>query len=482
LGNNEMSLKAVPESSAMTLADSSSAIALDSVQRPRIHSAPREPWTGAIARLLIYLQIICQLVLLSGAGSDSSLRPIVRSASFAGSILLLALVPRIKRLPSHPATKPALAVMAIIAVALFLPDTPNLFAGTAHAIMYLAILSPIFWVPRLKFDARDLRKLFLIIWVYYSLSSAVGVLQFAYPGSFQPELSSAITAQPQDYIDSLMIETSEGEMVFRPMGLTDSPGGAAVAGFYAVLIGFGLFLTTRSIWMKLLCVLTIGLGMTCLYICQVRSVLIEAMLCLIVLLVVLIRKGRLVQVVTLVAAATLVIGGSFLVAYDLGGETITNRLATLTEDDPAEVYYKNRGIFLEYTINELVPQIPWGAGLGRWGTMNTYFGDLRDSIYVEIQWTGWLVDGGIPLIIAYSLALLAALRFAWKTAMSKDERFWIWGAVMLSYNIAAVATTFNYPFFMSQTGLELWLLNAALFAAAQFNRQIERAPQNRSIS
>jgi hypothetical protein len=424
----------------------------------------RRQWTGAAAGWLIYLQIICQLALLSGAGSDSFFRPLVRSASFAGSLLLLALVPRIKGIPSHPARKPALVILAIIGVALCLPDTPNLFAGAAHAAMYLAILSPIFWVPRLRFDAQDLRKLFLVIWVFYSLSSAVGVLQFAYPGRFQPELSSAITAQSQDYIDSLMIETSEGEMVFRPMGLTDSPGGAAVAGFYAVLIGFGLFLTTRSIWMKLLCVLTIGLGMTCLYICQVRSVLIEAMLCLAILFIILVLRGRVMQTLLLTLAGVIVVGGGFLIAYDLGGETITNRLATLTEDDPAEVYYKNRGIFLEYTINELVPQIPWGAGLGRWGMMNTYFGDSRESTYVEIQWTGWLIDGGIPLILAYSLALLAAVFFAWKTAMSQNEGVWIWGAIMLSYNIAAVAITFNYPFFMSQTGLELWLLNAALFA------------------
>lgn len=422
-------------------------------------------WTGAAARWLIYLQIGCQLVLLSGAGSESSLRPVVRTASFAASLVLLALVPRIKGALYHPARKFCLVILAIIGVALCLPDTPSLLAGVAHAAMYLAILSPIFWVPRLRFGAGDLRKLFLVIWIFYSLSSAVGVLQFAYPGRFQPELSSAITAQTQDYIDSLMIETAEGEMVFRPMGLTDSPGGAAVAGFYAVLIGFGLFLTTRSVSMKLLCVLTIGLGMTCLYICQVRSVLIEALLCLAVLLLILILKGRVIQTLLLTGAGVIVISGAFLIAYDLGGETITNRLATLTEDDPAEVYYKNRGIFLEYTINELLPRIPWGAGLGRWGTMNTYFGDVRESIYVEIQWTGWLVDGGIPLILAYSLALLAAIWFSWKTAMSTDEGLWIWGAIMLSYNIAALAVTFNYPFFMSQTGLELWLLNAALFAA-----------------
>jgi hypothetical protein len=458
----------MPESSAVTLAGAGSAIPSGSVQRSSGYSTQREPWTGAVARFLIYLQIICQLVLLSGAGAMASVRPYIRVAAFAGGLILLALVPlRRRRAQRHPARWPALFVLAIVILGIWHPGTSTLLAGLAHAAFYLAILSPLFWAPRLRITASDLRKLFLTIWIYYSLSSALGVLQFAYPGNFQPPLSSAIAEKPIDYVESLLIETSEGEMVFRPMGLTDNPGGAAVAGFYAVLLGVGLFLTSKNPLMKALCVFSMGLGMTCLYICQVRSVLIEAILCLLVVFVILIWRGRLIQLTALVAAGALIIGAGFLLAYRLGGDTITSRLATLTEEDPTEVYYKNRGIFLEYTINELVPQIPFGAGIGRWGMINTYFGDPLDSIYVEIQWTGWLIDGGIPLMIAYSLALLAAVWFAWKTAVAKDERFWIWGAVMLAYNIAAAAATFNYPFFMSQNGMELWLLNAALFTAAR---------------
>jgi len=47
----------------------------------------------------------------------------------------------------------------------------------------------------------------------------------------------------------------------------------------------------------------------------------------------------------------------------------------------------------------------------------------------------------------------------------------LWAAVVFAFNIGCVAVTFNYPLFMGQTGLDFWLLNAALLAAAQTERQ-----------
>jgi hypothetical protein len=41
----------------------------------------------------------------------------------------------------------------------------------------------------------------------------------------------------------------------------------------------------------------------------------------------------------------------------------------------------------------------------------------------------------------------------------------LWGAVLCASNVAALAVTFNYPIFMSQGGMEFWLLNACLWAA-----------------
>jgi hypothetical protein len=103
--------------------------------------------------------------------------------------------------------------------------------------------------------------------------------------------------------------------------------------------------------------------------------------------------------------------------------------------------------------------------------MYSYFGDfynpLTYPIWAEIQWTGWLLDGGLPMMIAYPGALLLACYGAWQVAMNRwVAKLQIWGAIVLAYNVGAIAITFNYPLFMSQMGMEFWLINTVLFVAA----------------
>ncbi len=95
---------------------------------------------------------------------------------------------------------------------------------------------------------------------------------------------------------------------------------------------------------------------------------------------------------------------------------------------------------------------------------------------MEIQWAGWIVDGGLPLLATYLAAIAAVLLVSWRIARAPppsprayDLPFW--GVIVLAYSIGAVALTFSYPFFLSQSGMEFWLLNAALFAAARHARE-----------
>jgi hypothetical protein len=46
--------------------------------------------------------------------------------------------------------------------------------------------------------------------------------------------------------------------------------------------------------------------------------------------------------------------------------------------------------------------------------------------------------------------------------------------MVLAYDVAALATTFNYPLFIGQGGLEFWILNASLFAAWTGTRAKQR--------
>jgi hypothetical protein len=416
----------------------------------------------------VALLFVDQLALLFPIAGQ--LRIILRMGPFLASLLLLIILPR--QGPRHPATKPALAALLILSISILNPSTDNLLAGVAQAALYLAILGPLFWATRLQLDWAAVRSVLLILWGFHTLSAVVGILQVYFPGQFQPSLSAVFREQGEDLLESLRITTASGESVFRPMGLTDMPGGAALAGFYALLLGAGILLTERRTWLRAACVASMTVGMTCLYLSQIRAVLVLAVLCMLVFTAMLGWRRQVAKLGVLVALLGAVTGGSFLWAVALGGESVTSRLATFTSERPDQVFYTSRGQFLEHTIDELLPRYPFGAGVGQWGMMNLYFGDTaqraENRFYVEIQWTGWLFDGGVPLILAYVAALLLAIRAAWHLSRRRvgGSEVAIWGALLLAYNIGALANTFTYPLFISQSGMEFWLLNGILFGVA----------------
>jgi hypothetical protein len=188
-----------------------------------------------------------------------------------------------------------------------------------------------------------------------------------------------------------------------------------------------------------------------------------------------------------VAAVALMGSLAYGWAVGLAGDTVVNRLETLTADDPRQVYYRNRGIFLEYTVNELIPQFPLGAGLGRWGMINTYLGNNADPergpLWAEIQLTGWVYDGGVLMIALYALALLLAMRQAvWIAVKAPFSPLWIWAAILFAYDVGALAMTFSYPVFIGQAGMEFWLFNAALVSSAVQSGLVRIRAARRSLT
>jgi hypothetical protein len=336
--------------------------------------------------------------------------------------------------------------------------------------MYAAILAPLFWVRRLRITSKGFQWLIFMMWSFHTLSASFGVLQVYFPGKYQPYISTAIQNSKLG-VSALMIKLADGSLVPRPMGLTDTPGGAATAGFYALLLGVGIALRDRNPILRLACMGSAAIGLFCIYLSQLRSILIFAGVCLICLAVVLLRQGKFGKVTVMTVGVIALVVATFTWAVTVGGESTVARLSSLVNDRADAVYHQHRGYFLEETIKVLLPQYPLGAGLGRWGMMNSYFGNnsnpLTKSIWVEIQWTGWLIDGGVPLIIAYVAALVQACLTAWKIAISRQlGDFTGWGGLIFAYNIGALAITFNYPLFIGQSGMEFWLLNSALLMAA----------------
>jgi len=429
----------------------------------------RQPaWaTGRLVTGFICLQIGCQLALLVEA--ISPLRVLIRSLAFGCSLLLLALVPG-RRL-KHPAVAFLLVSMGVTALNLFHPQANSLMAGVTQLGIQLAVIAPLFWVSRLRIDAATFRRTLALLFLFNAASAGVGVLQVAFPGRFQPAMSTAIEGMGESYVRSLQFETAGGTRIFRPFGLTDVPGGAATGAFYAVLLGTGFLISARRGLVQVLSVGGIFVGIVSLYLCQVRSLALMLGVCLLAVVLVLTLKGRLLRLTKLLA----VVGGLAMLglgwAITVGGDSVTARWSRLFESDAGSVYYSNRGYFLEGTFEYFLPKYPLGAGSGRYGMANAYFGDnsdpARSSLWVEIQWTAWVLDGGVVVMVLYPLAVLLTALWAFRLALQREDRseFWLWGGIIFAYDLGALALTFSYPFFMSQAGMEFWLLNAALFGA-----------------
>ncbi|MBU8896341.1 hypothetical protein KRR26_12035 [Corallococcus sp. M34] len=440
---------------------------------PAAAPQPAAPATGFLGsgRVVIFfiaLLITCQLALLVGALSP--LRVLFRITAFGTSLALLVMVPGQGR--RHPARGFLMAAVAIASLNFFHPSTNSPMAAAVQLGIQLSVLAPIFWATRLVIDERMFRRIVVLLFLFNMASATVGVLQVYFPGRFQPALSSIVESQGEGYLRSLQFETTSGERVFRPMGLTDLPGGAATGAFYSVLLGGGLLLSGRKSPWQVLAVAGIGVGLVSLYLCQVRAAAVTLAVCMVAMGVVLALSGRLVRMVALASVVGTLAVLAFGWALTMGGDAVLSRWNTLFDSTPGNVYQSNRGHFLESTFGEALPEYPLGAGLGRYGMANAYFGDNRDPehppLWAEIQWTAWVYDGGALGILFYPLALLVTMAWGFQVARRRDDllgEFWLWGSLLFAYDLGALALTFSYPFFMSQSGMEFWLLNAALYSA-----------------
>jgi hypothetical protein len=435
--------------------------------------------------LMFALGFVCQVALLSSA--IGQVRVLVRMAVFGASLALLFGL-RGKGKPS-PAVKPAKIVLAILALAFFNPSTNTLAAAAAQIGMYAAILAPLFWVPRVPIDLSTLRRVMLMIWIFQSFSALLGILQVYYPGRFEPAISTIILNHGASYLKGLQFRNANGQTVFRARGLSDVPGGAGTAGVYAVLFGAGFMLTWRKWSGRTLAIGTMVVGLAAIFLSHVRSSLVVLIISAVMLTVVLaIRRARVRAtqrawrrreagaLTRLLVVFGVVAFFGFAWAIAVGGNDIAKRFGTLTASDPGTVYGVNRGHFLQYSIEELLPQYPLGAGLGRTGMMNAYFGDNSDpntmSIWAEEQFTAWLVDGGIPLILVYIYAIGVTTLFAFRLSLGRiDPELAIFAAVICGYDVGAVGSCLDYTFFGSQMGMEFWMINAVLFAAALWTGQ-----------
>jgi hypothetical protein len=439
----------------------------------------RQPKPSRLLEYFVIVELLCQLALLSPALAP--FRIVFRTAVFGVSLALLFVLPGHGK--QHPAAKAAFFVMVALAVSMLNPGVNSATAAAAQFGLYLAILAPLFWVSRIRIDLGEMQRVLLLLWGFQVISSVFGVLQVYFPGRFQFAVSTVVQGQGSGYMAMQHFQNAFGEVVYRPMGLTDTPGGAAAAGFFAVLFAAAFFLLERRRWMQIVTAGAMLVGMMAIYLSQVRVMLVMEVVCMLAFLTLMswraarvsnpllgrrIGSRRLAYLTGLMALAAV---GGFTWAVGLGGTAITDRVNSLTAENPGEVYQNNRGQFLIYTIDEVLPEYPLGAGPGRWGMMFYYFGDQGSAknpgLWAEIQWTGWLYDGGIALVLLYSLAIILAFRVTYTVALNqRSAELATLAAVIFAYDVGVLAATFDSCFFIGGGGLDFWMLNAMLFNAA----------------
>jgi hypothetical protein len=401
----------------------------------------------------LLVQLGCALLLLVQALTP--VRVVIRSAALGASLAFLFIVPGRTK---HWGTVRGLGVAALTIITL---ATLNPLGGTplsvvAHWAFHLAVMAPLFWIGRLEIPRGTIQRVLLIIWGYHTLGAIVGMLQVIFPGRFQPITLSMKENQ------HLLIQLSSGEWMLRPAGLSDTPGGAGSQGMYAALFGSGVVMVRPFRYARVAGIASIGIGLVCIYLSQVRSVLVMLVICFIMLTVLLLISGRTTRATTFLVMIGIIAVVGFYFALDLGGDMMTRRLSSLVAADPGQVYYANRGRLLEHTMNEHLPRYPLGAGLGHWGMINAYFGSVEQEIGAEIQITGWILDAGIPLLIVYPAAVVGAVLYACRASQLPGNTDAIWASVVAAYGVGAIAICFSYPLFMGTGGVEFWLVNAVL--------------------
>lgn len=423
------------------------------------------------------------LLFIPGA---QSFRPYIRALPYVSSLALFAFYYGARK-HFRPTGLTKLVGLALLLLVLNLAHPQTQFlAGLAQCVFQFSIAAPVFWAGKAIRNPRFLNRILWLIFVLCAANSLVGLLQIYFPQYLMPpEFSALAQSMDKNFMESLSYQGSRGQTIIRPPGLSDMPGGAAVAGMMAGVMGI-VFSMRREWqrWTRLLCLAASGIGMVTLYLTQVRSFFIMMVAAIAALCVVVVKRGKRWEGAWIALASASLIVISFTWALTIGGESISDRFIGIAETGLVNSIQANRGIFIEDTFNNLLFEYPLGAGLGRWGMMNVYFGDPNapdyKPLWVEIQLTGWLLDGGILMWLFYGGAIVAALLYCYRQAVAAADREMTYAARMtLCLSLIIAGTSFAGPCFNTQLGIQFWFLTAALNGAGAGLSRASRARLSR---
>jgi hypothetical protein len=361
------------------------------------------------------------------------------------------------------------AVMFLLAVMLFHPSTPTFMGGLAHAAVYFAVMTPLFWAPAFVRSPEHLARLLWLMLICSGVNAVVGVLQVYDPNRWLPAEFSRISMSGLG-LGPVTYRGPDGVMIVRPPGLFDTPGAVCGPAAYAALLGLVFAVSGLPMWQRFVSLVFAGAGLAAIYLSQVRISFVVTLGMLIAYTLISLRQGRIGRATQFSILGGGIFVGSFMLALSLGGPTVLERFLTLMTGDPLEVYRNARGVQLDVTFGEMLTNAPLGSGLGRWGMASGYFGtaERTTGIWAEIQFTGWMIDGGILLIALYVGALVVTALTEYRVALiTGNPRLAQCGAVVLAANLGTAALIFSFTPFVTQVGIQYWFLAGALHGVAQ---------------
>lgn len=389
----------------------------------------------------------------------------IRMLPYAVNIAMLLLVSRKSRSWREPNWNKWIWGAWIILFANLVHPGTYIKSGAAQFVFQMCIMASTFWGSKAISTKQHLRTLLWVVLTVNALSAIVGMLQVYFPKQFPTTISKQLAAS---YVQSLQYQSSEsGKVIIRPAGLTDLPGGAALGGSIAALLGiyFALEKKQKKRY-RVFCLAAAAIGLFALYLTQIRVYFVSIIISFLVMILLNFIRGRIAENVWIGTLCFLVIVSSFVWAQSVGGMKVTDRFLNIKSEGVLKSYEEARWHFVVYTFTELLVQYPFGIGLGNWGMMCDYFGLRYLQRHAEIQITGWLYDGGILLWFFYGAAIISAMTYIYGIAIkSKDNQLAFLAKGIYCINVFILSNTMASPTFNYILGSNFWLFCGVLYAA-----------------
>ena len=270
---------------------------------------------------------------------------------------------------------------------------------------------------------EQLARLLWILLLCSGANAVVGVLQVYDPG---PLAAGGVLAhrdrERRRRMGAVTYIGAHGQRIVRPPGLFDTPGAVAGPAMFAALLGLVFAVSAIPVWKRALSLGVAGAGLAAIYLSQVRVSLVAT-----VVMMARLRRRR-------VAPGT---RGARHAVRDPGrrhrrGRSVARGRARRRRDHRARhdavrrrsdhrLPGRARHAADAARSCDLLFQYPLGAGLGRWGMAAGYFGSANPNsaaIWAEIQFTGWMIDGGVLMIALYMGAIVTATIAQWRVAIA----------------------------------------------------------------